>query len=169
MAHRIKELISYRELLAVLAWKNVIVRYKQAYLGLLWTILKPVLMVVVFSVVRSFVGIDTGKIPYAVLTFGALAAMGIFPGIGIGRDQQCGFQCRPDQEDLLPPRDFSAGVRSHQDGRTGYQFRHLGRINDLLSANALNSCGLGTTHHLLHHPCVTLHQHGGGCHERLLP
>jgi lipopolysaccharide transport system permease protein len=67
-----KEVYAYRELLAVLAWKNVIVRYKQAYLGLLWTILKPILMVLMFSVVRSFVGIDTGHIPYAVLTFGAL-------------------------------------------------------------------------------------------------
>jgi lipopolysaccharide transport system permease protein len=72
MIHKIKGMISYRELVAVLAWKNVVLRYKQAYLGLLWTILKPILMVVVFSVVRSFVGIDSGKIPYAVLTFGAL-------------------------------------------------------------------------------------------------
>jgi lipopolysaccharide transport system permease protein len=72
MMHRVKDLVSHRELLAVLAWKNIIVRYKQAYLGLLWAILKPVLMVIVFSIVRSFVGINTGKVPYAVLTFGAL-------------------------------------------------------------------------------------------------
>lgn len=68
----IKDLYQYRELLAVLAWKNVIVRYKQAYLGLVWTILKPLLLVMIFSIVRSFVGIDTGKVPYALLTFGAL-------------------------------------------------------------------------------------------------
>lgn len=67
-----KDIMDYRELLGVLAWKNVSVRYKQAYLGLLWTILKPILLVLIFSVVRSFVGIDTGAIPYAVLTFGAL-------------------------------------------------------------------------------------------------
>lgn len=72
MVRVVKDLYEYRELLAVLAWKNVIVRYKQAYLGLIWTILKPVLLVLIFSVVRSFVGIDTGQIPYVVLTFGAL-------------------------------------------------------------------------------------------------
>ena len=72
MIQAFKDIYAYRELLAVLAWKNVIVRYKQAYLGLLWTVLKPILMVLMFSVVRSFVGIDTGHIPYAVLTFGAL-------------------------------------------------------------------------------------------------
>lgn len=72
MIQAFKDIYAYRELLAVLAWKNVIVRYKQAYLGLLWTVLKPVMLVAMFSVVRSFVGIDTGHIPYAVLTFGAL-------------------------------------------------------------------------------------------------
>jgi len=72
MVSVVKDLIAYRELMMVLAWKNVIVRYKQAYLGLLWTILKPVLLVLIFSVVRSFVGIETNGVPYSVLTFGAL-------------------------------------------------------------------------------------------------
>lgn len=63
---------NYRELLFTLAWKNIAVRYKQAYLGVLWAVLKPILLVLIFSVVRSFVGIDTGNIPYVVLTFGAL-------------------------------------------------------------------------------------------------
>jgi lipopolysaccharide transport system permease protein len=72
MIRVIKDIVTYRELLAVLAWKSIAVRYKQAYFGLLWAVLKPVLLVVIFSIVRSFVGIDTGKIPYAVLTFGAL-------------------------------------------------------------------------------------------------
>lgn len=67
-----KDVVAYRELLFTLAWKNISVRYKQAYLGILWAILKPILLVLIFSVVRSFVGIDTGKVPYAVLTFGAL-------------------------------------------------------------------------------------------------
>jgi lipopolysaccharide transport system permease protein len=67
-----KDIITYRELLSVLAWKNIAVRYKQAYLGVLWAILKPILLVIIFSIVRSFVGIETGAIPYVVLTFGAL-------------------------------------------------------------------------------------------------
>jgi len=72
MIQVIKDLIAYRELLWTLSWKNVTVRYKQAYLGLLWTVLKPVLLVLIFSIVRSFIGINTGAVPYAVLTFGAL-------------------------------------------------------------------------------------------------
>lgn len=67
-----KNLYDYRELLATLAWKNIALRYKQAYLGIAWAILKPVLLTLIFSLVRSFVGIDSGDIPYPVLTFAAL-------------------------------------------------------------------------------------------------
>lgn len=62
----------YRELLMVLVWKNIAVRYKQAYLGMLWALLKPVMLMLIFSLVRAFVGIDSGPIPYPVLTFAAL-------------------------------------------------------------------------------------------------
>jgi len=56
----------------VLAWKNIVVRYKQAYLGIAWAILKPMMLMLIFTLVRSFVGIDSGNIPYPILTFAAL-------------------------------------------------------------------------------------------------
>lgn len=71
-------LIAYRELILALAWKNIAVRYKQAYLGILWAVLKPLMLVLIFTVVRSFVGIDTGNIPYPVLTFAALMPWVLF-------------------------------------------------------------------------------------------
>lgn len=67
-----KNLYTYRELIATLAWKNITVRYKQAYLGILWSVLKPVMLMLIFTLVRSFVGIDTGGVPYPILTFAAL-------------------------------------------------------------------------------------------------
>ncbi|HWQ94358.1 MAG TPA: ABC transporter permease [Gammaproteobacteria bacterium] len=72
MLAAIKDLYDYRELMAALAWKNMAVRYKQAYLGLAWTVLKPLMLVLIFSLVKSFVGIDSGDIPYPILTFAAL-------------------------------------------------------------------------------------------------
>lgn len=72
MLKAIYKLISFRELLIVLAWKNIIVRYKQAYLGIAWSILKPTMLMLIFTLVRSFVGIDSGDIPYPILTFAAL-------------------------------------------------------------------------------------------------
>ena len=74
MISLVKNLTEYRELIAILAWKNIAVRYKQAYLGVAWAVLKPLMMMLIFSLVKSFVGIDSGNIPYPILTFAALLA-----------------------------------------------------------------------------------------------
>ena len=72
MIRIVKNLYNYRELIAALVWKNIVIRYKQSYLGILWAVLKPVMLMLIFSLVRSFVGIDTGDMPYPILTFAAL-------------------------------------------------------------------------------------------------
>ena len=66
------DLIEYRELMATLAWKNIALRYKQAYLGIAWAILKPVMLMLIFTLVKSFIGIDSGDVPYPILVFAAL-------------------------------------------------------------------------------------------------
>lgn len=65
-------LFAYRDLIATLAWKNVAVRYKQAYLGIAWAVIKPITLMLIFTLMKSFVGINSGTIPYPVLTFAAL-------------------------------------------------------------------------------------------------
>ena len=72
MSHALKNVFAYRELLVVLAWKNIIVRYKQAYLGLAWAVLKPIMLMLIFTLMKSFIGIESGSIPYPLLTFAAL-------------------------------------------------------------------------------------------------
>ena len=67
-----RDLIEYRELALALAWKNVTLRYKQAYLGIAWAIIKPVMLMLIFTLVKSFVGIESGDVPYPVLVFAAL-------------------------------------------------------------------------------------------------
>jgi lipopolysaccharide transport system permease protein len=68
----VKNLYNYRELIAALVWKNIVIRYKQSYLGFFWAVLKPIMLMLIFTLVRSFVGIDTGNIPYPIMTFAAL-------------------------------------------------------------------------------------------------
>jgi lipopolysaccharide transport system permease protein len=68
----IKNLVDHRELIAALTWKNITVRYKQAYLGIGWAILKPLTLMLVFTLVRSFIGIPSGNVPYPILAFVAL-------------------------------------------------------------------------------------------------
>jgi lipopolysaccharide transport system permease protein len=67
-----KNFFWYRELIAVLAWKQIIVRYKQSYLGLVWAVLKPLILMLVFTLLNSFIGIPTGNMPYPVVAFAAL-------------------------------------------------------------------------------------------------
>ena len=72
MSQTSNNLFRYRELILTLAWKNIAVRYKQAYLGVVWSVLKPLLLMFIFTLVKGFVGIETQGIPYPVLTFAAL-------------------------------------------------------------------------------------------------
>jgi lipopolysaccharide transport system permease protein len=74
----LRNLYAYRELLAVLTWKNISVRYKQSHLGAAWLVLKPLVLVGVFTVVRSFVGIDSGNVPYVLLTYCAMVPWAFF-------------------------------------------------------------------------------------------
>lgn len=67
-----KNLYRYRELICALVWRNIVLRYKQAYLGILWALLKPIVLMLIFTLVRSFVGIESGDVPYPILTFAAL-------------------------------------------------------------------------------------------------
>ena len=46
-----RDLWRYRELFYVLAWRDIAVRYKQTVLGLAWAILRPLLTVVVFTLI----------------------------------------------------------------------------------------------------------------------
>lgn len=68
----LKNIVDHRELIAALAWKNVAVRYKQAYLGVGWAVVKPLTLMLVFTLVRTFVGIPSGNVPYPILAFAAL-------------------------------------------------------------------------------------------------
>jgi lipopolysaccharide transport system permease protein len=72
MIRAAQNLYDYRELVFTLAWKNIAVRYKQAFLGLAWAVIKPVMLMLIFTLVKSFVGIDSGEVPYPILVFAAL-------------------------------------------------------------------------------------------------
>src|SRR4051812_3283118 len=68
-----QELWRYRELFLQLAWRNVLIRYKQTYLGISWAILQPVLTTIVFTVIfGKMADLPNQGVPYAVLTFAAL-------------------------------------------------------------------------------------------------
>jgi lipopolysaccharide transport system permease protein len=79
----LRELWQYRELLYFLTWKNILVRYKQAVLGVLWAVLNPVITMVVFTIIfNKIMHVDSGSygVPYAVFTFTGLLPWNLFAG-----------------------------------------------------------------------------------------
>src|SRR5258708_33235121 len=48
-----KDLWRYRELFYILAWRDLKVRYKQTVVGAAWSIIRPVLTTIVFTIVFS--------------------------------------------------------------------------------------------------------------------
>jgi ABC-type polysaccharide/polyol phosphate export permease len=53
MLQLIREIVKYRELIWALALKELRVRYKRSFLGFLWALLHPLLMMIVYTIVFS--------------------------------------------------------------------------------------------------------------------
>jgi lipopolysaccharide transport system permease protein len=72
-AERLREVFDARELLALLAWRDLTVRYKQSTIGVLWAVLQPLLLAALFTLFFGKLGgLDTETVPYALATFVAL-------------------------------------------------------------------------------------------------
>ena len=67
-----RDLWRYRELFYFLAWRDILVRYKQTAVGVAWALVRPLLTMLVFTVIYSKVAGLTSAIPYALLVFAAL-------------------------------------------------------------------------------------------------
>ncbi len=73
------ELWEYRDLLFILAWRDIKVRYKQTALGAAWAILQPLLTMVVFSLLFGGVAkLPSEGVPYPIFTFTALLPWQLF-------------------------------------------------------------------------------------------
>ena len=48
-----KDLWRFRELFYILSWRDIKVRYKQTVLGVAWSVIRPVLTTIIFTVLFS--------------------------------------------------------------------------------------------------------------------
>jgi len=68
-----REIWEHRELLYYLVWRELKGRYKQTVLGILWVILQPALMTLVFTIfLGKLVRVSTGDIPYPMFLYAGL-------------------------------------------------------------------------------------------------
>lgn len=71
--HYWRDLWRYRELFYFLAWRDILVRYKQTVIGMLWAVIRPLLAIIVFTVIfGKLAKLPSGDIPYPILVCAAM-------------------------------------------------------------------------------------------------
>jgi lipopolysaccharide transport system permease protein len=74
-----RDLLRYRELFYFLAWRDVLVRYKQTVIGILWAVLRPLLTLLIFVFIFGRVAkLPAQGMPYPVMVFAGLLPWQLF-------------------------------------------------------------------------------------------
>jgi lipopolysaccharide transport system permease protein len=81
--HYWADLWHYRELFAILAWRDVAVRYKQTVVGIGWAVIRPFLTMLIFTIVFGRLAKlpSDGSVPYPVLVFAGMLPWFLFSSI----------------------------------------------------------------------------------------
>ncbi|MBW4602074.1 MAG: ABC transporter permease [Calothrix sp. FI2-JRJ7] len=77
-----RDLWKYRELFYFLAWRDILVRYKQTIIGMAWALIRPFLTMIVFTFVFSNIAKlpSEGTTPYPIMVFAGLLPWQFFSG-----------------------------------------------------------------------------------------
>jgi lipopolysaccharide transport system permease protein len=77
------DLWRYRELFAILAWRDLAVRYKQTVIGVAWALVRPLLTMVIFTFVFGKLAKlrSDGAAPYPIMVFAGLLPWSLFSNI----------------------------------------------------------------------------------------
>jgi lipopolysaccharide transport system permease protein len=68
-----KDLWHYKELFAFIAWRDILVRYKQTVIGIAWSVIRPLLTMIVFTIIFGKVAkLPSDGVPYPILVFAAM-------------------------------------------------------------------------------------------------
>ena len=78
-----RDLWHYRELFAILAWRDVSVRYKQTVIGVAWAVVRPFLTMVVFTIVFGRLAKlpSDGTAPYPIMVFAGMLPWFLFSSV----------------------------------------------------------------------------------------
>jgi lipopolysaccharide transport system permease protein len=77
--HYWRELWRFRELFYFMAWRDILVRYKQTVLGVAWSVLRPLATMLVLTVVFGRIAqLPSEGVPYPIMVFSALLPWQLF-------------------------------------------------------------------------------------------
>jgi lipopolysaccharide transport system permease protein len=67
------DLWRYRELFYFLSWRDILVRYKQTVIGIAWSVLRPIITMIIFTIIFGRIAkLPSTDAPYPILVFTAL-------------------------------------------------------------------------------------------------
>src|SRR5450759_173444 len=67
------DLWRFRELFLFLAWRDILVRYKQTIIGLAWSLIRPFLTMIVFTVIFGRLAkLPSEGVPYPILVYAGM-------------------------------------------------------------------------------------------------
>ena len=68
-----KDIWQYRELFYFLSWRDILVRYKQTVIGIAWGVIRPLLTMIILTVVFGKIAkLPSEGVPYPILVFAAM-------------------------------------------------------------------------------------------------
>jgi len=68
-----KDLWKFRELFYFLSWRDILVRYKQTAIGVAWSLLRPLMTMIVFTIVFGKIAkLPSDGAPYPIMVFAAM-------------------------------------------------------------------------------------------------
>lgn len=83
-----KDLFAYRELFYFLAWRDIVVRYKQTALGVIWALVRPLLTMAVFAFVFGKIAhLESSGVAYPLFVLAGLLPWTLFAGSLIDTSQ----------------------------------------------------------------------------------
>lgn len=71
--HYWRDIWRYRELFFFLAWRDILVRYKQTAIGIAWSVLRPLATMLVFTIVfGKLAKLPSNGVPYPIMVYAAM-------------------------------------------------------------------------------------------------
>ena len=105
----LRDVLHHRDLIRVLAGREIKLRYRQTVLGVSWVLLGPLLSAGILGFVFGKVAeLSTDGMPFFLFSYASVAAYGLFSTATTTGHERLHLQRRPRLEDLLPARDPAA-------------------------------------------------------------
>ena len=136
--HYWRDIWAYRELFAILAWRDVAVRYKQTVIGVAWAVVRPFLTMVVFTMIFGRLAKlpSEGGAPYPIMVFAGMLPWFLFSTILSRGVEQPGRQRQSHQQGLFPAPHHPGLVGGCRARRFRDQPGHPVRADDLVRLSA---------------------------------